>query len=70
MHHVGPHRGYRGEAEYDADATVYHGRVVGIRDVVTFETPDRHRLEREFADAVDDYLAMCAERGEAPDVPT
>jgi len=37
--------------------------------VVTFEASDVKDLEREFRASVDDYLAMCAERGEEPEKP-
>lgn len=29
--------GYIGEVEFDSEANILHGEVVGIRDVVTFQ---------------------------------
>jgi predicted HicB family RNase H-like nuclease len=55
--------------EFDEDARVLFGEVEGLRDVVTFEATDVKDLEREFRASVDDYLAMCAERGEEPEKP-
>lgn len=53
----------------DADDGVFSGRVAGLRDVVTFEGETYAKVEQAFRDSVDDYLAFCAERGEAPDRP-
>ena len=53
----------------DADDGAFSGQVVGLRDVVTFEGETYVEVEQAFRDSVDDYLAFCAERGEAPDRP-
>jgi predicted HicB family RNase H-like nuclease len=63
------HKGYIGKVEFDADARVLHGEVVGIRDVVTFRADDVAGIEKAFRDSVDDYLAFCKERGEDPEKP-
>jgi predicted HicB family RNase H-like nuclease len=51
------------------DAGLLHGEVINIRDVVTFQGETVEQLRAAFRDSVDDYLAFCAERGEAPDKP-
>ena len=53
----------------DADDGAFSGQVVGLRDVVTYEGETYVEVEQAFRDSVDDYLAFCAERGEAPDRP-
>jgi len=63
------YKGYTARVEFDQDARILFGEVEGLRDVVTFEASDAKDLEREFHASVDDYLAMCAERGEEPDKP-
>lgn len=63
------HRGYLGAVAFDDQDNVFHGRVLGIRDTVTFEGTTVSDLRRAFRDSVDDYVDMCAERGEAPDRP-
>lgn len=63
------YKGYTARVEFDQDARVLFGEVEGLRDVVTFEATDVKDLEREFHASVDDYLAMCAERGEEPEKP-
>jgi predicted HicB family RNase H-like nuclease len=63
------YKGYIGHVTYDDEARLLHGEVVNIRDVVTFQGQSVDELENAFHDSVDDYLEMCAERGEAPDKP-
>ena len=63
------YRGYVGRYEVDPDEGVLHGRVCGIRDIVTFVAGSRDDLKREFRTSVDCYLDLCAERGVEPDRP-
>jgi predicted HicB family RNase H-like nuclease len=61
------YRDYVGKVEYDAESDTFHGQVVGIRDVVTFEGRSVEELRGEFQKSVDVYLEVCAEAGKAPD---
>lgn len=63
------HKGYVGHAEFDDDAGLFHGEVLDLKDVVTFQGKSVAELEKAFQDSVDDYLEFCDERGEAPDKP-
>lgn len=63
------YKGYIGRVEFDIDANILHGEVIGIRDVVTFQGDSVAQIEKAFHDSVDDYLAFCKERGESPDRP-
>jgi predicted HicB family RNase H-like nuclease len=63
------YKGYIGHAEFDDDAGIFHGDVVGIRDVVTFQGESVAELRLAFRESVDEYLAYCARRGESPDKP-
>ena len=60
------YKGYRAAVTYDASAGALQGEVVGIRDVIVFEAASAAELRREFQSSIDDYLAVCAERGRAP----
>ena len=57
------YKGYRAAVAFDDSAGVFHGEVVDTRDVITFEGDSVERLRKEFEVSVDDYLAVCAERG-------
>ena len=61
------YKGYRAAVTFDADASVFHGEVVDTRDVIIVEGKSVARLEEEFRFSIDDYLALCAERGREPD---
>jgi predicted HicB family RNase H-like nuclease len=63
------YKGYTGSVEYSDEDEVLHGRLEFIRDLVTYEATDAKGLKHAFHEAVDDYLALCAEQGREPDVP-
>ena len=64
-----PYKGYSGSIEFDDEDMVFHGRVLGLRDIVTFEAQSAEELVKAFHDSVDDYLAFCKERGLEPQKP-
>ena len=63
------YKGYQAEVAFDDTDGVWYGRIIGIRDVVTFQAEDPADLERELVVSVEDYLAFCAEQGVDPDRP-
>lgn len=63
------HKGYLGKVEFDDDVKVFHGEVINVRDVITFEGTSVEELQQAFEEAVDDYLDFCRERNEEPDKP-
>ena len=63
------YKNYHGHFNYDPEAEIFHGRVIGIRDVVTFQGTSVQELKQSFQDSVDDYLDFCSEQGDEPDKP-
>ena len=63
------YKGYTGHVEFDDEAGLFHGEVLDLKDVITFQGRSVEELERAFQESVDDYLAFCQERGEEPDKP-
>jgi len=63
------HKGYTGTVEFDDEAGIFHGEVLALRDVVTFQGTTVEELRQSFTGSVDDYLEFCQERGEEPDKP-
>ena len=63
------YKGYLGKIEFDDAANIFHGEVVNIRDVITFQGQSVDELRQAFEDSIEDYLAFCAERGEEPEPP-
>jgi predicted HicB family RNase H-like nuclease len=63
------HRSYDGSVEYSAEDKMLHGRVVGIRDMISFGGKSVSELEKNFRDAVDEYLEFCKKRSRTPNKP-
>ena len=63
------YKGYLGKVEYDDDAGIFHGEVINLRDVITFQGESVDELRQAFQESVDDYLDFCAARGEKPEKP-
>jgi predicted HicB family RNase H-like nuclease len=63
------HDGYQAVVEFDEEAGLFHGEVIGLRDVITFQGKSVAELKRAFRESINDYLAFCKSRGEAPEKP-
>lgn len=63
------YKGYLGLVVYDDDAGIFHGEVINLRDVITFQGNCVDELREALKDSVEDYLEFCAERGEDPEKP-
>lgn len=61
------YKGYIGQVTFDGEANIFHGHVIGLKDVITFQGTSVSELKRAFKESVDDYLAWCKERGEKPE---
>ncbi len=60
------HGDYMAVISFDPSADAFHGRVVGITDVVNFYGRSPKELRREFKTSIDEYVAWCAEEGQSP----
>ncbi len=63
------YKGYYARVEFDEESDIFHGEVINISDIVTFEGTSVDELKQAFQDSIDDYLDFCAERGEDPVKP-
>ncbi len=63
------YKGYTAEIDVDEEANILFGRVIDIKDVITFQGTTVPEARQAFQDSVDDYLAFCAELGQEPDKP-
>lgn len=61
------YKGYFATCEVDLDVRLIVGEVLGIRDAITFEAQAVSEIEQRFHEAIDDYLAFCAEQDRAPE---
>jgi predicted HicB family RNase H-like nuclease len=63
------YKGYTGLAEVDVDAGIIFGKVIGLRDIITFQGKTVPEAYEDFRGAVDFYLEVCAKEGSKPDPP-
>lgn len=62
------YKGYRTKIEFDREDNIFYGEIEGIHDFVNFHANDYSKIEKEFHDAVDDYLEFCREIEKEPEV--
>ncbi|MFH1738323.1 MAG: type II toxin-antitoxin system HicB family antitoxin [bacterium] len=60
---------YTGLFEYDDEAGIFHGEILGLDDVVTFQGKSVDELKKAFQDSIEEYLEVCAKVGKPPDKP-
>ena len=58
---------YYAHIAYDPSADAFHGRVIGMRDVIDFYGRTPEELREAFRESVEDYLSWCAEEGTTPE---
>ncbi|HSC25379.1 MAG TPA: type II toxin-antitoxin system HicB family antitoxin [Candidatus Babeliales bacterium] len=61
------YKGYFGEVTYDDKAKIFHGEVIGLKDIITFQGESVNELKKAFQDSINDYLTWCHERNEQPE---
>lgn len=63
------YKGYQGTVTYDDEAKIFHGEVIGLKDMITFQGTTVDELEQAFKDSIDDYLEFCEKKGRAAEKP-
>ncbi len=66
MNNVMEYNGYYTKIEYSVEDGVLYGKLEGINDLVTFESDSIKKIEKEFHNAVDDYIDYCESKGVEP----
>lgn len=67
MNNTIEYKGYVGSVEFSEEDSLFFGKVLGVRALISYEGENAADLVADFHSAVDDYLALCEERGEAPE---
>ena len=67
MKNLGPYKGYIGSLEFDSNDKILHGKILFIRDIITYEADGAGSIEDAFKEAVDEYLEDCKFLGVDPD---
>lgn len=63
------YKGYQGGFEYDPDADIFHGEVLHLNDVITFQGRSIDELKTALAESVEVYLEYCQGKGRSPEKP-
>lgn len=63
------YKGYAGHIEFDDEADLFHGEIIGIRDVITFQGKSVDEIRQAMKDSIEDYLEMCQKHGKKPEKP-
>ena len=61
------YKGYQGSVETSIEDGVFHGKILFINDLVTYEAQTLRALKKQFELAVNDYLASCKELDKQPE---
>jgi len=63
------YKGYTGSLEFSEADAVFHGKVIGVKSLISFEGDSVTAITEDFHNAVDEYLAFCAENEQEPEKP-
>ena len=63
------YKGYVGHVEFDSDADIFHGEILGIRDVITFQGKTVDEIKQAMKDSIEDYFDMCRKNEKEPEKP-
>jgi len=63
------YKGFVGHAEYDDDAEIFHGEVINVNHVITFQGKTVAQLKKAFIESVDVYLDYCKKENIEPARP-
>jgi predicted HicB family RNase H-like nuclease len=63
------YKDYIGSVEFSEVDAVFHGKVVGVKSLISFEGDSVSAIIEDFHNAIDEYLEFCAETGKQPEKP-
>ena len=68
MNNTIQYKGYIGSVEFSEADSIFYGKVLGIRSLISYEGESARELLADFHGAVDDYLESCKAEGKDPEV--
>ena len=63
------YKNYIGSVEFSEEDSCFHGKVIGIKSLISFEGDSVNSITNDFHKAVDDYLQFCEDKGKEPERP-
>lgn len=67
MNNTIEYKGYVGSVEFSESDSMFFGRVMGIRALLSYEGENAHDLVKDFHEVVNAYLETCAAEGMEPE---
>lgn len=67
MNDILQYKGYYAEIHFSAEDEVFFGQLIGINDLVNFESDSVKGLKKAFNEAVEEYLSTCNELKKTPE---
>jgi len=61
------YKDYIGSVEFSEEDALFHGKVIGVKSLISFEGDSVRAITEDFHTAVDEYLDFCAENGIKPE---
>lgn len=61
------YKNYTGSIEYSKEDDLLFGKVLGIKDLISYEGKTGMELENDFREVVDEYLDLCKKDGIEPE---
>jgi len=63
------YKNYTGSVNFSEEDAIFHGKVIGIKSLISFEGDSVKAITADFRKAVDEYLELCAIKGIEPEKP-
>jgi len=63
------YKGYFAKINFDERDNIFWGKIIGIKDSITFEGETVAQLTEDFHNAIDHYLEDCKKVGRSPSKP-
>ena len=63
------YKGYVGTVEWYEDESIFYGKTLGIKSLITYEGKTIEELRKNFYQGIDNYLEICKKNNLKPDIP-
>lgn len=63
------YKDYHGSVNFSVKDNIWFGKVLGIHSLISYEGRTFDALQKDFEEAIDDYLFECKEHQEMPENP-
>ena len=67
MKNIIEYKNYLGSVEYSDEDEIFYGKVLGIRDLISYDGESVKELKMSFQESVEDYLQTCKSSNKIPE---